>query len=115
MRPKRDVTVRGRGARAPGEEQAAGGGGRCCCPRRTQGISLSLRHLPSHHHTPHFKPPTHTTHTMSFCSGCIDLKELPGAPAGKTQQIAGLDAYVAQGSKKGTIVRVPVKRARGSG
>ena len=42
---------------------------------------------------------------MSFCSGCIDLKEIPGSPSGKTEKIAGLDAYVAPGSKKGTIVR----------
>jgi hypothetical protein len=58
---------------------------------------------PHQHHTP--TSPTNNLITMSFCSGCIDLKEIPGSPSGKTEKIAGLDAYVAPGSKKGTIVR----------
>ncbi|CEH18278.1 CARBOXYMETHYLENEBUTENOLIDASE HOMOLOG [Ceraceosorus bombacis] len=44
---------------------------------------------------------------MSFCAGCIDLKELPGSPTGTEKQIAGLTVYVAEGSKKGSILIAP--------
>lgn len=41
---------------------------------------------------------------MSFCQHCVDLKELPGTPQGSEQKIAGVQSYVAEGSKKGSIV-----------
>lgn len=41
---------------------------------------------------------------MSFCEHCIDLKELPGTPAGSDAKIAGVNTYVAKGTKKGTVV-----------
>lgn len=41
---------------------------------------------------------------MSFCEGCIDLKELPGKEQGSTQQINGVTTYVSKGSRKGNVV-----------
>jgi hypothetical protein len=42
---------------------------------------------------------------MAFCEHCIDLKELPGTPAGKDETIGGIPTYVSKGSNgKGSIV-----------
>lgn len=42
--------------------------------------------------------------SKAFCKHCVDVQELPGKPAGKETKYGGVNAYVASGSKKGTIV-----------
>jgi len=42
--------------------------------------------------------------SKAFCKHCVEVNEIPGKPAGKETTYAGLNAYIADGTKKGTIV-----------